>query len=435
MVFLILFRGANEPPGSPEMISRLRHSVFRSSLACGYVLALQTGLPAHEWHRPHDESGVLVASVGLSIPTDLGAGPENEAEVAERAEAFTPFFPKVRVRWDESWLYVECDGMPDHGLMAGITNWQQQVGIPQNYFGDNAWQIPLSPQLSDTPISTSDNLFRGAIALAVNGVPIFNALNNRGEDAFLIGELDNWGGHAGRADDYHYHAAPLHLQEVVGEAAPIAYALDGYPIYGLREPDGSEVVGLDESNGHFGPDYHYHASLSYPYINGGMRGVVTVAGGQIEPQPSTRGVRPATTPLRGAEIISYEAQGESGHSLVYTYNNQSYTLEWSTSEAASTATFARTDPAGAIDSNTYEGWVAPPDFAEHSLELHSQGGGRLRFSFRGEPGMAYPFATSTDFQGWQRFGFLQLGDDGEEIFDLAPSAATAFFRMGAPVSE
>ena len=67
----------------------------------------------------------------------------------------------------------------------------------------------------------------------MNGVPIFNAPNNRGEDAFLIGELDDWGGHAGRADDYHYHAAPLHLQEIVGDAAPIAYALDGYPIYGL----------------------------------------------------------------------------------------------------------------------------------------------------------------------------------------------------------
>ncbi len=123
--------------------------------------------------------------------------------------------------------------MPDHGMMAGITNWQQQIGIPQNYYGDNAWQIPLSPLLSDNPVSTRDNLFRGAIALAVNGVPIFNALNNRGEDAFLIGELDDWGGHAGRADDYHYHAAPLHLQEIVGDAAPIAYALDGYPIYGL----------------------------------------------------------------------------------------------------------------------------------------------------------------------------------------------------------
>ncbi len=417
------------------MMLVLPRSVFRSTLAGASLLVLPAGSLAHEWHRPHDESGAPFVSACLSIPPELGAGPENEAEVAERAEAFTPFFPKVRVRWDESWLYVECNGMPDHGLMAGITNWQQQVGIPQHYFGENAWQIPLRPQLSNTPVSTRDNLFRGAIALAVNGVPIFNALNNRGEDAFLIGELDNWGGHAGRADDYHYHVAPLHLQEVVGEAAPIAYALDGYPIYGLREPDGSEVVGLDEYNGHFGPDYHYHATTNYPYINGGMRGIVTVIDGQIEPQPSTRGIRPATTPLRGAQIVSYEAEAENGHSLVYTYNEQSYTLSWSTSATGGTATFALSQPAGTIYSNTYTGWIGGPSFAEHFLELQPSSGGVLRFSFRGEPGMAYPFACSTDLLGWKRFGFLQLGPGGEKNFDLAPSAATAFFRMGAPVAE
>ena len=54
------------------------------------------------------------------------------------------------------------------------------------------------------------------------------ALNNRGDDALLAGELDDWGGHCGRADDYHYHIAPTHLQTVVGKKVPIAYALDGF---------------------------------------------------------------------------------------------------------------------------------------------------------------------------------------------------------------
>ena len=66
---------------------------------------------------------------------------------------------------------------------------------PQDYTGDNSWQIPLKPELSDSPIDTSVNLFRGAIAIAINGVPIFNVLNNRGENAYEKGELDNWGGH------------------------------------------------------------------------------------------------------------------------------------------------------------------------------------------------------------------------------------------------
>ena len=127
----------------------------------------------------------------------------------------------------ELWL-VESNGMPSHNMMVGITSWQQQVPLPQPYTGANAWRIPAHPTLADTPISAKTSLYRGAIALAVNGVPIFNALNNRGDDAYLAGELDQWGGHSGRADDYHYHIAPLHLQTVVGAAKPIAYALDGF---------------------------------------------------------------------------------------------------------------------------------------------------------------------------------------------------------------
>ncbi len=75
--------------------------------------------------------------------------------------------------------------------------------------------------MAATPISAKDNLFRGAIALAADGVPIFNALNNQGEDSYLIGEIE-WGGHCGRADDYHYHTAPLHLSKQVGATKPLA---------------------------------------------------------------------------------------------------------------------------------------------------------------------------------------------------------------------
>ena len=107
------------------------------------------------------------------------------------------------------------------------------------------------------------DFLRGAIALAANGIPIFNPQNNRGEVSADIGELDQWGGHCGRADDYHYHAAPLHLQTVLGKGQPIAYALDGYAIFGLTEPDGSAPAQLDAFNGHATPalGYHYHASL------------------------------------------------------------------------------------------------------------------------------------------------------------------------------
>ena len=148
---------------------------------------------------------------------------------------FEPFKDKLKFHSDDKFFYVESNGMPDHPMMVGITAWQQQVPIPQAYTGRNAWQIPLFPKLSDKPVSAKKELFRGAIALAVNGVPIFNALNNRKEDTFLAGELDEYGGHCGRGDDYHYHTAPIHLEKAVGKGNPIGYALDGFPLYGFTD--------------------------------------------------------------------------------------------------------------------------------------------------------------------------------------------------------
>ena len=64
------------------------------------------------------------------------------------------------------WM-VECNGMPTHPMMVGITSWQQQVPTPQAYVGDNAWRIPAAPVMAETPVSGKTELYRGAIALAV----------------------------------------------------------------------------------------------------------------------------------------------------------------------------------------------------------------------------------------------------------------------------
>ncbi len=264
-----------------------------------------------------------------------------------QAAIFEKFAPFVRTRFDERWLYVESDGRPhpplEMKMMVGITSWQQQVPLPQNYTGANAWQIPLKPELAEHPIPGRSNLMKGAVALAANGIPIFNALNNRGVDSMSIGELDEFGGHCGRADDYHYHAAPLALERVVGKGNPIAYALDGFPIHGLFDPkaksgdalacpNGSHAP-LDELNGHFFEvpkgeglaggtrSYHYHASRTFPYINGGLRGKAELSGpgpeNEVVPQAHANPVRPALLALRGAKITGFEQTGPEAWSLRY----------------------------------------------------------------------------------------------------------------------
>jgi len=267
---------------------------------------------------------------------------------------FDEFASTVNVFASGDYWQIESNGLPAHNMMVGITSWQQQVPLPMTYKGSNAWQLPRKPALADNPVSAKTSLYRGAIALAVNGVPIFNALNNRGEDAFLFGELDKWGGHCGRADDYHYHVAPLHLATIVGSAKPIAYALDGFAIYGSTEPDGSTMKKLDAYNGHVGTDgvYHYHGTTTYPYINGGMRGVIRgVVGDQVDPQPSAKPIREAGAPLQSATITNFSSPKTGQYALEYSQSGKTGLVEYVVSDSAVAFTF--TSPTGAVTTEKY----------------------------------------------------------------------------------
>jgi len=147
--------------------------------------------------------------------------------------AFSYYKPTINTRWDNTYFYVESNGIADHEMMIGITSWQQQVPIPQCYVGANAWSIPLNPVIATTPVPVNNKHFlRGAVAVAVNGIAIFNPYTNTGVDAFLDGQLDNFGGHSCRADDYHYHIAPTVLYNKIPKTSPIAFALDGFAING-----------------------------------------------------------------------------------------------------------------------------------------------------------------------------------------------------------
>ena len=245
-------------------------------------------------------------------------------------EAFAPFQKRLGLSWEDDFFYIEGNGVPDHNMMIGITAWQQQVPLPQAYVGENAWRVPLKPVPAAEPAMIDGRFLRGAIAIGVNGIPIFNPQNNRGEVSYEIGELDQWGGHCGRADDYHYHIAPLHLESIVGAGKPVAYALDGYPILGLKEPGGSEPKNLDDCHGHEhdGSGYHYHASSGYPYVFGGFHGEVAEAEGQVDPQPRAQPVREALQALRGAEITGFAKTGENAYELSYEVNREKHSVRY-----------------------------------------------------------------------------------------------------------
>ncbi len=321
---------------------------------------------AHEWHkhdtetRLHSESAQVEETrkqthtllIGVNKETTKITTTDEQAkpDIARHFE----HFKNVNTRWNKDTLFVESNGLPEHKMMVGITNWQQQVPLPQPFTGSNSWKIPLHPKLADRPLNAKRTPFRGAIGLAVNGVPIFSPLNNRGVDAFLAGELDKWGGHCGRGDDYHYHAAPIHLEKIVGKGNPIAFALDGFPIYGMTEADGSPVGKLDELNGQFdtGGNYHYHATKDYPYINGGIRGVVEYRNGGIASQPKDSPIRPGQSPLRGAKITDFQS-AEKESVLTYTLRGKTGKITYA-AVGENSFEFTYAEPGGRTWSQTYQ---------------------------------------------------------------------------------
>jgi hypothetical protein len=300
---------------------------------------------AHEGHlhAPSPQTQQKIVHLNTEQPTYhfvvlQQAASANEPELTK---LFAPYKETVKVRFDDEFLFVESNGMPDHPMMIGITAWQQQVPLPQSYTGNNAWQIPLNPVPAMNPMSAKSHFFRGAIALAVNGVPIFNPIKNDGKtDTLTAGELDQWGGHCGRADDYHYHIAPVHLEKIVGSESPVAVALDGYPIFGYNDPNGKPPTNLDWLNGHIDEDgnYHYHATKKYPYLNGGFYGEVVERYGQVDPQPRARGVRPSLPGLRGAKITGYENPEDGSYIVRYDVNGSKKSVEYAVARNGS-ATF------------------------------------------------------------------------------------------------
>jgi len=275
------------------------------------VTPVVTPVNAHEWHWP------------ATYPAENTL--ENSKLIPPTAKAFAPFKDEVGLSWDKDHLHVESNGLPSHPMMSGIKAWQQQVPFPHNYTGKQAYKIPLNPTYQEKP---GELTLIGPLAIAVNGIPIFHALTQSGKDAYAGGELDRWGGHCGRADDYHYHIAPAHLQEKAGKVNPVAFALDGYPIYGA---DPSIDKPLDDCHGYMDDNgqYRYVGNLKPPYVMSGFRGVADLGA-----RPRAQPMRSHLPPLRGAQITGYTGSPATGATLTYTLGEGTNTIQYSVDKAA-----------------------------------------------------------------------------------------------------
>ena len=199
---------------------------------------------------------------------------------------------------NETHIEVISNGLPNHDLESGpgcCSSAQEHV-----------WTIPLEPtnQTECNPSVSTDGCTmapeRGAVAFAVNGVPIFGPEDGPGGDAVAgqegAYEEDRqhvWLGichaHSGPGGEYHYHADSnclhWHPDEENGETwadysmessrtvtshSPIVgFALDGYPIYGFVGwgVDG-EVTEMTSSYRLKDGETGYNGIDDYEYVSG-----------------------------------------------------------------------------------------------------------------------------------------------------------------------
>ena len=143
-------------------------------------------------------------------------------------------------------------------------------------------RVPMTPAIaaagSDTPL--------GPMGMSVNGVPLFNQYAaGRSPLTSEIISFDRYTGHPQQSGQYHYHMEPTWLTGNNGASSLIGVLIDGFPVYGTKETDGSSPSGLDSCNGHIHatPDvpaglYHYHVTAAVPYISGCFKGTAGSVG-------------------------------------------------------------------------------------------------------------------------------------------------------------
>lgn len=136
---------------------------------------------------------------------------------------------------------------PDQQNQVGITYWIGRISLP----GQNVKYTQLTPSFLNEASNNvpCDGDGSSRVGLTVDGLmmlPFFNQnIGSEGEkcgpledgkrydiaDIPLVGGVDQCFGHAGNGDGYHLHGMPICLMDVHDPSQPIAYALDGIPVY------------------------------------------------------------------------------------------------------------------------------------------------------------------------------------------------------------
>ncbi len=167
-------------------------------------------------------------------------------------------------------VQLASDGLPDH-----TSNYFPDTDVchddftPDRRNPNTLVEKPMRMNLlyANVPDAVGMPMNLGTIGMALNGVALFS---NRaaGDDDIYVESLgfDRCHGHPTGRDLYHYHTEPWSIS--FDDGAFIGVFMDGFPVYGRRDANGSVPTDLDQSGGHTSPTidsatavYHRHVNL------------------------------------------------------------------------------------------------------------------------------------------------------------------------------
>lgn len=189
-----------------------------------------------------------------------------------------------------TYIIIKTKGLPDHKSAYYPTNNPLYEAYSGTTFGGNTFvknpntiaeqtytfKIPVNPNVANNHAATP----LGPIGVALDGVPLFNQYAGPNNQALTreVASFDQYYGHPQQTGQYHYHVEPLYLTTVKStKSGLMGFLLDGFPVYGPQEENGTAVVSsdLDAYHGHTHATvdfpngiYHYHFTSDAPYLNG-----------------------------------------------------------------------------------------------------------------------------------------------------------------------
>ncbi|MGA8259532.1 MAG: YHYH protein [Arenicellales bacterium] len=167
-------------------------------------------------------------------------------------------------------------------------------------------RLPLNPRPAAEPTCVP----MGMIGFTTDGVAVYNAVDAGGRDAAAHEVQDRCNGHPQEAGQYHYHS-PSPCMPNEKTSGLVGYALDGYGIYGMKDPGTGRILhddDLDACHGTTSPVmwngrrvdmYHYVLTEEYPYTIGCFRGTPVTSGLMPPPMGGMGGTRNGRQRSRG----------------------------------------------------------------------------------------------------------------------------------------